>query len=68
MADWLQHILGLSAHPYYGNSIADWAVAGFVAVAAWLGLSIMRRAGSQSGLIRNAAARFLKLGAEHLEA
>ena len=43
MADWLQHILGLSAHPYYGNSIADWAVAGFVAVSAWLGLSIMRR-------------------------
>ena len=43
MADWLQHILGLSAHVYYGNSIADWAVAGFVAVSAWLGLSIMRR-------------------------
>jgi small-conductance mechanosensitive channel len=43
MADWLQHILGLSAHVYYGNSIADWAVAGFVAVSAWLGLSIVRR-------------------------
>ena len=43
MADWLQHILGLSAHVYYGNSIADWVVAGFVAVSAWLGLSIMRR-------------------------
>src|SRR5271156_3070488 len=43
MADWLQHILGLSAHVYYGNSIAVWMVAGFVAVSAWLGLSIVRR-------------------------
>jgi small-conductance mechanosensitive channel len=43
MADWLQHTLGLSERVYYGNSIADWAVAGFVAVATWLGLSIVRR-------------------------
>jgi small-conductance mechanosensitive channel len=43
MADWLQHTLGLSEHMYYGNSIADWAVAGFMAVATWLGLSIVRR-------------------------
>ncbi len=43
MADWLQHTLGLSERVYYGNSIADWAVAGFVAVCTWLGLSIVRR-------------------------
>jgi small-conductance mechanosensitive channel len=43
MADWLQHTLGLSEHVYYGNSIADWAVAGFVAISSWLGLSIVRR-------------------------
>jgi small-conductance mechanosensitive channel len=43
MADWLQHALGLSEHVFYGNSIADWAVAGFVAVSSWLGLSIVRR-------------------------
>jgi small-conductance mechanosensitive channel len=43
MADWLQHTLGLSEHLFHGNSIADWAVAGFVAVSTWLGLSIVRR-------------------------
>jgi small-conductance mechanosensitive channel len=43
MADWLQHTLGLSEHVYYGNSIADWAVAAFVALSTWLGLSIVRR-------------------------
>src|ERR1700722_6632001 len=43
MADWLPHTLGLSAHVYSGNSIADWAVAAFVAVSVWLGLSIVRR-------------------------
>ena len=43
MADWLQHTLGLSEHVYYGNSLADWAVAGLVAISTWLGLSIVRR-------------------------
>jgi small-conductance mechanosensitive channel len=43
MADWLQHTLGLSEHVFHGNSIADWAVAGFVAASTWLGLSIVRR-------------------------
>jgi small-conductance mechanosensitive channel len=35
--------LGLSVQVFYGNSIADWAVAGLVAVSVWLGLSIVRR-------------------------
>jgi small-conductance mechanosensitive channel len=43
MADFLKQTLGLSAHGFYGNSIADWAVAGTVAVAVWSGLSILRR-------------------------
>ena len=43
MTDFLRHTLGLSVQVFYGNSIADWAVAGFVAVAVWLGLSIVRR-------------------------
>jgi small-conductance mechanosensitive channel len=43
MTDWLQHTLGLSEHLFHGNSLADWAVAGFVAVSTWLGLSIVRR-------------------------
>jgi small-conductance mechanosensitive channel len=42
MADWLHHTLGLSGL-FYGNSIADWAVAGFVTASTWLGLSIVRR-------------------------
>jgi small-conductance mechanosensitive channel len=42
MADWLHHTLGLSGL-FYGNSFADWAVAGFVTASTWLGLSIVRR-------------------------
>jgi small-conductance mechanosensitive channel len=43
MAGFLRHTWGLSVNVFYGNSIADWAVAAFVAVSAWLVLSIVRR-------------------------
>jgi small-conductance mechanosensitive channel len=43
MADFLRHTWGLSVNVFYGNSLADWAVAAFVAVSVWLGLSIVRR-------------------------
>jgi small-conductance mechanosensitive channel len=43
MADWLHHTLGLSEYVFEGNSIAYWAVAGLVAAATWLGLSILLR-------------------------
>jgi small-conductance mechanosensitive channel len=42
MADFLRHTLGLSEHVYYGNSLADWVIAGLVAAAVWVGLWIMR--------------------------
>ncbi len=42
MADFLRHTLGLSEHVYYGNSIADWVIAGLVAAAVWVGLWIVR--------------------------
>jgi small-conductance mechanosensitive channel len=43
MADFLRNTLGLSAHTFYGNSLADWVSAGLVAAAVWAGLSIVRR-------------------------
>lgn len=43
MADFLKNTLGISEHAFYGNSVADWAVAGLVAAAVWVGLSIVRR-------------------------
>jgi small-conductance mechanosensitive channel len=43
MADFLKHTLGLSEHVVFGNSLADWIVAGLVAAAVWIGLSIVRR-------------------------
>jgi small-conductance mechanosensitive channel len=43
MADFLSNTLGLSQHPFYGNSLADWVTAGLVATAVWVGLSIVRR-------------------------
>jgi len=48
MADFLKSTLGLSEHGpserlLYGNSIADWAVAGLLTVAVWAGLSLLRR-------------------------
>ena len=43
MADFLNNTLGLSGHVVFGNSLADWIVAGLVAAAVWIGLSIVRR-------------------------
>ena len=43
MADLLKRTLGISERILYGNSLADWVVAGIVAVAAWAGLWILRR-------------------------
>jgi small-conductance mechanosensitive channel len=43
MADFLKKTLGLSEHAFYGNSLADWMIAGLVAAAVWLGLSLVRR-------------------------
>jgi small-conductance mechanosensitive channel len=43
MADFLRNTLGLSEHAFYGNSLADWVIAGFVAVTVWAGLSLVRR-------------------------
>jgi small-conductance mechanosensitive channel len=43
MADFLTHTLGLSERIYYGNSLADWLIAGAVSAAVWSGLSILRR-------------------------
>jgi small-conductance mechanosensitive channel len=42
MADFLRHTLGLSERVYYGNSIADWVIAGLLAAAVWAGLWIVR--------------------------
>jgi small-conductance mechanosensitive channel len=43
MADFLKSTLGLSAHIFIGNSLADWIVAGLLAAGVWIGLSIVRR-------------------------
>jgi small-conductance mechanosensitive channel len=43
MADLLTHTLGLSQRVYYGNSVAEWVIAGLLAVAVWTGLSVLRR-------------------------
>ena len=43
MADFLTHTLGLSERIFYGNSLADWLIAGAVALAVWSMLSILRR-------------------------
>ena len=43
MADFFTHTLGASERIFYGNSVADWLVAGIVAVAVWSGLSVLRR-------------------------
>jgi small-conductance mechanosensitive channel len=43
MADFLTHTLGASERIFYGNSVADWLVAGVVAVAVWSGLTLLRR-------------------------
>lgn len=56
MADFLTHTLGVSERIFYGNSLADWLIAGVVAVTVWFGLTLMRR------LI---AARYRKYSAAH---
>ncbi|MEA3133741.1 MAG: hypothetical protein QOG17_1587 [Gammaproteobacteria bacterium] len=43
MADFLKLTLGASERIFYGNSLADWLVAGIVAVLVWSGLSLLRR-------------------------
>jgi small-conductance mechanosensitive channel len=43
MADFLTHTLGASERIFYGNSVADWLIAGVVAVAVWSGLTLLRR-------------------------
>jgi len=43
MADLLKRTLGISERILYGNSLADWVVAGIVVVGAWAGLWILRR-------------------------
>jgi len=43
MTEFLKKTLGLSEHAFYGNSLADWVIAGLVAAAVWVGLSLVRR-------------------------
>jgi small-conductance mechanosensitive channel len=43
MADFLSHSLGVSERIFYGNTIADWLVAGILGLAVWFGLSLLRR-------------------------
>ncbi|MEA3107468.1 MAG: hypothetical protein QOI88_2073 [Gammaproteobacteria bacterium] len=43
MADFRNLTLGASERIFYGNTIADWLVAGIVGLAVWSGLSVMRR-------------------------
>jgi small-conductance mechanosensitive channel len=43
MADFFTHTLGVSQRIFYGNSLADWLIAGAVTVAVWSGLTLARR-------------------------
>ena len=43
MAEFLNNTLGLSEHTFYGNSLAGWIIAGLVASAAWVSLTLVRR-------------------------
>jgi small-conductance mechanosensitive channel len=43
MSDILTRLLGAPERIVYGNSLADWLLAGIVAVAAWSALSLLRR-------------------------
>jgi small-conductance mechanosensitive channel len=43
MSDFLTHTLGVSERIFYGNSVADWSIAGIMMVAVWSGLSMLRR-------------------------
>lgn len=43
MTDFLARSLGASERILYGNSLADWFLAGVVALAVWSGLALLRR-------------------------
>ncbi len=43
MADFLAHTLGVSERIFYGNTLADWLIAGAVTFAVWSGLTLLRR-------------------------
>jgi small-conductance mechanosensitive channel len=43
MADFFTRTLGASESIFYGNSVADWLIAGVIAAAVWSGLSLVRR-------------------------
>jgi small-conductance mechanosensitive channel len=43
MADFLNVTLGASERIFYGNTIAEWLVAGILGLAVWTGLTLMRR-------------------------
>ncbi|HLZ96988.1 MAG TPA: hypothetical protein VKP66_03525, partial [Steroidobacteraceae bacterium] len=43
MADFLTHTLGASERIFYGNTIADWLVAGILGLGVWSILSVVRR-------------------------
>ena len=43
MADFISRTLGVSERIVYGNSVADWLLAGIVAVAVWSALSLLGR-------------------------
>jgi small-conductance mechanosensitive channel len=43
MADFLTQMSGASERIFYGNTIADWLVAGILGLAVWFALSLLRR-------------------------
>jgi len=43
MPDFLSHTLGATGRIFYGNSVADWLVAGIVSLTVWSCLSLLRR-------------------------
>jgi small-conductance mechanosensitive channel len=43
MADFFTHTLGASERIFYGNTIADWLIAGILGLAVWSVLSLVRR-------------------------
>src|SRR5438309_3925020 len=43
MADFLSHTLGVAERIFYGNTVADWIVAGILGLLVWSVLSVVRR-------------------------
>lgn len=43
MTDFITHTLGVSERVFYGNSPADWLIAGLLAGGVWVVLSVLRR-------------------------